>query len=85
MSADTLRDIATDTTVAAIANKVAYVGGGTAFLGGLSANEIAAMGGLIVAILGLLIQLVFKIRADARATELHHKRMSEDEEDGDEG
>lgn len=84
MSADTLRDIATDTTVAAIANKVTYGGAVSAVYGGLSANEIAAYGGLIVAVVGLLIQLVFRIRADGREAELHRKRM-QDEDDDDEG
>ena len=47
----------------------------SAVYGGLTANEIAAYGGLIVAILGLLIQIVFKVRSDRREAEFHRERM----------
>ena len=63
------------TTIAGIANKATYAGAGGAVYGGLTANEIAAFGGLAVAIVGVLIQLYFKIRADRRDQEFHRDRM----------
>lgn len=77
-------DLAADATVAAIANKVTVGAGGIAFLGGLSANEFAAFGGLGVAAGGLAIQWFYKRRADRRAEELHRRRLTglrEEQED----
>ena len=47
-------------------NVATYTGSAVAFLAGLSANEIAALGGLVVAVLGYLtgaaINLWYKLR-----------------------
>lgn len=68
---------ATETTMLGIANKSIAAGAGTAIIGGLTANEVAALGGLLVAVLGLLVQIVFKLRADRRAAELHRARLAD--------
>lgn len=68
---------ATEATMLGIANKSIAAGAGAAVIGGLTANEIAALGGLAVAVLGLLVQLVFKLRADRRAAELHRARLAD--------
>lgn len=47
-------------TVADIGSKVTYAGGGSAFLFGMTANEVAAIGGLIIAAIGLVINVFFK-------------------------
>lgn len=47
-------------TVADVGSKVTYAGGGTAFLFGMTANEVAAIGGLIIAVIGLVINVFFK-------------------------
>jgi hypothetical protein len=65
-----------EATVASVANKATYGGGAAAFYGGMTANEIAAYGGLLVAVIGLIVQLVFKIREDRRSKEFHRKRMA---------
>lgn len=70
-----MSDPATETTVAAIANKLTYTGGAAALWGGYTANEIAAFGGLIVAVIGLAVQIFFKVRADRREGEEHRIRM----------
>lgn len=80
-----------ESTVAAVANKVSYAGAGTAVYGGLSANELAAVGGFVVAVLSVFIQWFYKARADRRAaraedraSELHRARLAqlqEEEED----
>lgn len=46
--------------VAAKAQAVALTGSGTAVLFGLTANEIAAFGGLAVAVAGLLVNIWFR-------------------------
>ncbi len=37
-----------------------YIGSTSAFLGGIAANDFAAIGGLIVALLALLVNVYFK-------------------------
>lgn len=49
------------------ASATTYVGSGTALLGGLSANEIAAYGGLIIGLIGLLVNWYYKMKEDRRA------------------
>lgn len=71
-----MKEQATEATVAAIANKVTYGGSAAAVYGGWTANEIAAYGGLLIAVIGLIVQLVFKVRADRRHKEEHTARMA---------
>lgn len=75
--------LTTEATVAAVANKVTYGGGGMAFWGGVTANEIAAYGGLLIGLIGLLVQVYFKLvdnrrkrEADLREREEHVIRMA---------
>jgi len=75
-----LTDMATDTTIAAVANKVTVVGGGAAFLlGGLTVNELAALGGLGVAIVSMLIQSFYKWRANKRIAAADARQQLADE------
>ena len=52
------------------------MGAGASLVGGLTANEIAGFGGLLVAIIGLLIQWYYKHKADKRSHRLYEKRMA---------
>jgi hypothetical protein len=70
-----VKDLANEATIAAVANKVAYGGGGVAFIGGLAASDIAAFGGLLIALTGLVIQWYYKRRADRREAEFHRARL----------
>ena len=76
-----MKDQATDAVIAAIAQKGALVGSGTAFWGGITANTVAAIGGLIVAVIGLGIQWYYKRKDDRRSDELHRARLAELESD----
>lgn len=71
-----MKSEAAEATAAAIASKATQAGAGAAVFGGLTANEFAAFGGLIVAVLGLLVQAYFKRRADARHAAEHELRMA---------
>lgn len=53
-----------------------YGGGASAFLFGLSANEFAAIAGVIVAVIGLCVQVFYNRRRDRRETEEHKARMT---------
>ena len=43
-----------------IANQAQYAGSGAAVFFGLTANEVAALGGLLIAFLGLVINVYYK-------------------------
>ena len=79
-----VRQEAADATIASIAGKVTATAAGTAFLGGVSANTVAAIGGLIVAIVGLIVTIFYKHRADQRGQQAHDLRMQRlrDRDDG---
>jgi hypothetical protein len=70
--------MATDSNIAAVANKVTVAGGGTTFLlGGLTANDIAMFGGLAITIVSVLIQVFYKRRSDARARRSEKREAEE--------
>jgi putative exporter of polyketide antibiotics len=77
-----MKDEATEAAIAGVAQKVSFGAGTAAVYGGLTANEIAAFGGLLVAIVGVIVQWVYKrkenrrgIAADKRAVELHEAQL----------
>ena len=72
-----MKDQAVEATIAGVAKNFAVGGGTTAVLGGLTANEVAAFGGLIVAAIGLLVQWYYKRKDDRRQDELHLARLAE--------
>ena len=59
----------------AVGKTAAYGGGASAFVFGLSANEFAALGGIVVGVLGLLVQWYFNRRRDRREHEEFIARM----------
>ena len=72
-----MKDQAAEATIAAVAQKITVAGGSTAVLGGLTANEIAAFTGALVAVIGLLVQWYYKRKDDRRQDELHLARLAE--------
>jgi hypothetical protein len=69
-----LRDI---DAVGVAAGKVGtYGGGASAFVFGLTANEFAALGGIVVGVLGLLVQWYFNRRRDRREQAEFEARMA---------
>lgn len=63
-------------SVARAADKITVAAGGAALWGGWTANEYAAFGGLLIAGMGLAVQLYFKIKADRRDRAEHDARMA---------
>src|SRR3546814_3096754 len=64
-----------------LVGKTATFGGSaSAFLFGLSANEVAAVVGALVAVIGLCVQVFYNRRRDRRETEEHKARMRRSEE-----
>lgn len=62
--------------IAAVANKVTYSGAGGAIFFGMTANEFAAIGGLCIALIGLVVQITFKIMGHLELKK-HHRRLEE--------
>ena len=48
-------------TIAATAGKMSYIGSGGAVFFGMTANEFAAIGGLCIGVVGLIINVIFKV------------------------
>ena len=71
-----VRQEATEATIAAIGQKAMYSGGTVAFFGGVSANSIAAIGGLVVGVIGLIVTVYYKRRDNERKEELHRLRVN---------
>lgn len=65
-----------DATLITVGKVSTVVGGGTAFVGGLSANDIAALAGIVGLIVGLSMQWYFSRRKDRRETAEHEARMA---------
>jgi small neutral amino acid transporter SnatA (MarC family) len=57
------------------AHTAVYGGSGTAIYFGLSANELAAFGGLIIAGIGLLVTWYFQRKRDRREQAEHDRKM----------
>lgn len=68
---------ATDAVGLLAAKAATYGGGASAFWFGLTANEVAALGGLAVGVIGLCVQVFYNRRKDRRDAEYHAERMSE--------
>jgi hypothetical protein len=69
----------TDPDAAAVATsaalKTTVAGGGLVSFGGLTANDWAIVGGLVIAVAGFLLQWHFQRRRDRREVEEHEARM----------
>ena len=64
-------------TIGVTVGKVASIGGGTsALVFGLSANEVAALAGIAIGVLGLLVQWHYNRLRDRRETAEHKARMA---------
>lgn len=59
---ETIQQTTDPAIVSGIATKVMLGGAGSTILFGLTANEVAALGGLCVAVIGLLVNCVFQYK-----------------------
>lgn len=65
-----------DAIAVAIGKTATFSGGASAFVFGLTANEVAAFLGLLVAFLGVCVQVFFGRRRDKREAEYHAARLA---------
>lgn len=66
--------------IASTASAVMYSGAGIGVVGGLTATEIASYGGLIIAFIGLLVNIIFNF-LNRRDRQQHYKRIEEEMDD----
>lgn len=72
------------TPTEAVVSKITYAGSATAFIGGMTANEFAAIGGLVVAVLALVINTAMSWHFKSKHLELARKNAGlADEVSGD--
>lgn len=61
-------------TITSVASKATYAGAGGAVFFGMTANEFAAIGGLIIGLIGLIVNVVFRVLAH-HEQKAHHRRL----------
>lgn len=66
-----------DETIASAASWGSAGGGATSLYGWLTSNDMLAVIGAVVAVLGFLVNLIFQVRRDRREAELHAARMAQ--------
>lgn len=64
-----------DVTFAAVGSKATYAGAGTSFASWVFSSEFGVLVGIVLGVLGLLINIYFKGRQDAREQMEHEARM----------
>lgn len=64
-----------DVSIAAVGSKVTYAGAGTSVAGWLFSSEFGMLAGLFLGVVGLLVNVYFKRRQDAREQMEHEARM----------
>lgn len=63
-------------TITSVASKATYVGAGGAVFFGMTANEFAAIGGLLIGLVGLIVNIVFRVLAH-QEQKAHHRRIED--------
>lgn len=71
MKAETL-----DITIAAVGSKTTYVGAGVTSLGWFLSNEFFGLVGVLIGIVGLSVNIYFRLHANRRANIEHQARMA---------
>lgn len=62
-------------TLSAVGSKATYAGAGTSFAGWLFSSEFGVLVGIVLGVVGLLVNVWFKRRQDAREQMEHEARM----------
>lgn len=67
---------ALEATVASVASKATSGGATASVIGFLTSNEGIALVGLMITIVGFVVNLIFKFRQDRRDQEFHRARLA---------
>lgn len=72
---DDIKQNTIDAAIAAAASKATYAGTGFSFYSWLTSSEGGVVVGIVIAVIGLLINIYFKRREDQRQQTEHEARM----------
>lgn len=64
-----------DATLSAVGSKATYTGAGTSLVGWAASSEFGVIAGIVLGVVGLLVNLYFKRKQDAREQREHEARM----------
>lgn len=64
-----------DVALSAVGSKATYAGAGTSFAGWLFSSEFGVLAGIVLGVLGLVVNVYFRRRQDAREQREHEARM----------
>lgn len=64
-----------DVTLAAVGSKATYTGAGASFIGWVLSSQFGVLAGVVIGVVGLLVNLYFRSRQDAREEREHEARM----------
>ena len=64
-----------DATLSAVGSKATYTGAGTSLVGWMASSEFGVIAGIVLGVVGLLVNLYFKRKQDAREQREHEARM----------
>ena len=70
-----MKEHITDASIAAAASKSTYTGAGLTITGWLVSSEAAILVGMIVGILGLIVNFLLRLRVDRRQERLHQEQI----------
>lgn len=72
---DNLKQTTIDATLAAAGSKATYTGAGASLVGWLTSSEAGVIFGIVLGVIGLLVNLYFRHRDDKRQQIEHEARM----------
>lgn len=72
-----MKQEAVESMLAATGSKATYGGAGASVVGWVLSNEFAVLVGLIVGVLGLIVNWYFKLKQDRREQAAHELRMAD--------
>lgn len=70
-----MKEQITDASIAAAASKSTYTGSGLMIGGWLLSSEAAVLVGMVLGVLGFLVNLYFKVKQDKREQALHDETI----------
>jgi hypothetical protein len=70
-----MKEHITDASIAAAASKTTYTGAGLTITGWLLSSEAAVLVGMIIGVLSLAVNFIFKLREDRRQERLHQEKL----------
>jgi len=72
---DDVKQQTAEAAAAAVASKMTYAGAGTSVWGWFASSEAGVILGIVIGVIGLLVNIFFRLRQDRRHQTEHEARM----------